>query len=105
MAQWDDGDDLYAEPRAPYPHTREVLLLRAHDVGAGVLLAARSRTVEAGALVASGWAREVVADRAEVRRQAPRISVTGDRDVEQERDPTPARPASRAPPTPRSATV
>ena len=93
VAQWDDGDDLYAEPRAPYPHTREVLLLRAHDVGAGVLLAGRSRSVEAGALVASGWAREVVADRAEVRRQAPRVSVTGDRDVELERDPTPAPPA------------
>ena len=28
VAIWDDGDDLYAEPRAPYPHTREVLLLR-----------------------------------------------------------------------------
>src|SRR5581483_9930887 len=26
---WDDGDDLHAEPRAPYPHAREVLLLRA----------------------------------------------------------------------------
>ncbi len=87
VAQWDDGDDLYAEPRAPYPHTREVLLLRAHDTGAAVLLAARARSVEAGALVTSGWAREVVADRAEVRRRAPRVSVTGDRDVEIERDP------------------
>ncbi|QIK66595.1 hypothetical protein G7072_09785 [Nocardioides sp. HDW12B] len=87
VGQWDDGDDLYAEPRAPYPHTREVLLLRAHDTGAAVLLAARARSVEAGALVTSGWAREVVADRAEVRRRAPRVSVTGDRDVEIERDP------------------
>ena len=26
---WDDGDDLHAEPRAPYPHVREVLRLRA----------------------------------------------------------------------------
>ena len=53
VALWDDGDDLYAEPRAPYPHTREVLLLRAHDVGAARRCsAARSRSVEAGALVA-----------------------------------------------------
>ncbi|MFD0786575.1 condensation domain-containing protein, partial [Micromonospora azadirachtae] len=29
VAIWDDGDDLHAEPRAPYPHTREVLLTRA----------------------------------------------------------------------------
>jgi len=25
---WDDGDDLHAEPRAPYPNAREVLALR-----------------------------------------------------------------------------
>src|SRR5580704_8183762 len=30
---WDDGDDLHAEPRAPYPHAREVLALRAHRAG------------------------------------------------------------------------
>ena len=29
VAIWDDGDDLHSEPRAPYPHAREVLLLRA----------------------------------------------------------------------------
>ena len=29
VALWDDGDDLLAEPRAPYPHTRDVLALRA----------------------------------------------------------------------------
>ena len=33
---WDDGDDLHAEPRAPYPHAREVLALRAHRTGAAV---------------------------------------------------------------------
>ena len=35
---WDDGDDLHAEPRAPYPHTREVLLLRAEREGAAALV-------------------------------------------------------------------
>ena len=30
LAVWDDGDDLHAEPRAPYPHVRDVLVLRAH---------------------------------------------------------------------------
>ena len=34
VAIWDDGDDLYAEPRAPYPHAREVLLTRAQVEGA-----------------------------------------------------------------------
>jgi hypothetical protein len=28
---WDDGDDSLAEPRAPYPHAREVAMLRAHQ--------------------------------------------------------------------------
>ena len=28
VAVFDDGDDLLAEPRAPYPHAREVLMLR-----------------------------------------------------------------------------
>ena len=32
---WDDGDDLHAEPRAPYPHAREVLLTRARARGHG----------------------------------------------------------------------
>src|SRR5690606_18353144 len=41
---WDDGDDLHAEPRAPYPHTREVLLTRAVETGAGVLIAGHART-------------------------------------------------------------
>ncbi len=29
LAWWDDGDDLHAEPRTPYPHVRAVLLRRA----------------------------------------------------------------------------
>ena len=48
----------YAEPRAPYPHAREVLLLRAHSESAAVLLAGHGRSVEAQALVESGWAVE-----------------------------------------------
>jgi primosomal protein N' (replication factor Y) len=76
VATWDDGDDLLVEPRAPYAHVREVLLTRAAQAGAGVLLAAHARSTEAQALVASGWCRELVADR-EARRAAwPRVDVT-----------------------------
>jgi primosomal protein N' (replication factor Y) (superfamily II helicase) len=87
VALWDDGDDLLAEPRAPYPHTREVMLLRAHDESAGVVLGAHSRSVEAGALVATGWASEVVAERATVRERAPRVAVAGATERDLERDP------------------
>ena len=87
VAVWDDGDDLYAEPRAPYPHTREVLLIRAHEEGAAALLGGFSRTVEAEYLLRTGWAYELVADRAGLRAAAPQVAVTGATDRELERDP------------------
>jgi primosomal protein N' (replication factor Y) (superfamily II helicase) len=86
VAVWDDGDDLHAEPRAPYPHTREVLLLRAHDEEAGALVGGHARSAEAASLLASGWARELVADRESVRHRAPAVRATGD-DASAARDP------------------
>jgi len=53
---WDDGDDLHAEPRAPYPHAREVLALRAHRAAAGALIGGFARTAEASRLIGTGWA-------------------------------------------------
>jgi primosomal protein N' (replication factor Y) (superfamily II helicase) len=82
---WDDGDDLHAEPRAPYPHAREVLALRAHRGRAAMLLGGFARTAEVTQLVASGWAAALAADRATVRHWAPRVSATGD-DAELARD-------------------
>jgi primosomal protein N' (replication factor Y) (superfamily II helicase) len=73
LAVWDDGDDLHAEPRAPYPHVRDVLVLRAHGEGAALLVGGFARTAEAQLLVESGWASEVVADRATVRESMPRV--------------------------------
>ena len=74
---WDDGDDLHAEPRAPYPHAREVLALRAHRAGAAALIGGFARTAEATQLVGAGWAHALGADRATVRRFAPTISPAG----------------------------
>jgi primosomal protein N' (replication factor Y) len=82
---WDDGDDSLAEPHAPYWHAREVLALRAAHTGAAVVLGATARSVEAAALVASGWAREVVLPRAELRRRGPRVLTSGS-DVDLARD-------------------
>ncbi|PWU53508.1 primosome assembly protein PriA [Micromonospora sp. S4605] len=78
VAIWDDGDDLHAEPRAPYPHAREVLLTRAQLGAAAALVGGYTRTAEAQLLVETGWAREVVADRATVRARMPAIAPTGD---------------------------
>ena len=79
VAMWDDGDDLYAEPRAPYPHTREVLLLRAHLSGAAALLTGHACSVEAQQLVATGWAKSLAASRLELRQRIA-VAVAGDDD-------------------------
>jgi primosomal protein N' (replication factor Y) len=56
VAIWDDGDDLHAEPRAPYPHALQVLLTRAQLGGAGALVAATARSAEAQQLMETRWA-------------------------------------------------
>lgn len=86
VAIWDDGDNLYAEPRAPYPHAREVLLIRAQQTDAGALVAGHARSVEAEFLVRSGWAREVAMPREGLRRRVS-VAVTGDSDFDLARDP------------------
>lgn len=86
VAMWDDGDDLFSEPRAPYPHAREVLLLRAHDCGAGVLLAAHARSAEAHSLVESGWCTDLAVPPARRRAVGPVVQVSGS-DSTARRDP------------------
>ena len=75
---WDDGDDLHAEPRSPYPHVREVLALRAHQAGAAFLAGGHARTAEAQLLVETGWARPLEAARATVRLTAPTVDGTSE---------------------------
>ncbi|MFT4086622.1 MAG: primosomal protein N' [Gordonia sp. (in: high G+C Gram-positive bacteria)] len=70
---FDDGDDSLDEPRSPYPHPREVAVLRAHQTGTALVVGGFSRTAEAQALVESGWAHDLVAPRATVRAAMPRI--------------------------------
>jgi primosomal protein N' (replication factor Y) len=84
---WDDGDDSLAEPRAPYPHAREVAMLRAHQLRCAALIGGYSRTAEAQALVGSGWAHDLVAPRPVVRADAPRVVALDDTGYAEERDP------------------
>jgi primosomal protein N' (replication factor Y) len=74
---WDEGDDLHAEPRAPYPHAREVLALRAHLARSAALIGGFARTAEAELLVSAGWARPLTADRAARRQLAPAVQAAG----------------------------
>ncbi|GAB3442576.1 primosomal protein N' [Actinophytocola sediminis] len=84
---WDDGDDLHADPHSPYPHVRDVLIQRAHAVGASLVVAGIARTAEAQLLVESGWAPEIVASREELRAASPRIVALGESDLQLARDP------------------
>ncbi|GID92895.1 hypothetical protein Adi01nite_23070 [Amorphoplanes digitatis] len=83
---WDDGDDLHAEPRAPYPHARDVLLTRAQLAGCAALVAGFARTGEAQLLLETGWAKEIAASRQTLRSRSPAIAPTGD-DPQLARDP------------------
>lgn len=74
LVVWSDGDSSHSDPRAPHPHVREVALLRAAEEGAAVLVGGLSATVEGAQLLATGWARPLVAERAVVRATAPRCA-------------------------------
>lgn len=78
VAVFDDGDELLAEPRAPYPHAREILMMRSAAAGCALLIGGFARTAEAQLLVESGWAKELGATRSTVRARMPRIEAQGD---------------------------
>ncbi len=84
---WADADDSLSEPRAPYPHAREVAMLRAHQARCAGLIGGYARTAEAQALVRSGWAHDIVAARAVVRARTPRVIALDDTGYADERDP------------------
>lgn len=71
---WDDADALHAEPRAPYPHAREVLALRATQEHAALLVGGYVRSVQTQRWVAAGTAHALVPGRDAVRRAAPRVT-------------------------------
>ncbi|MEE6272232.1 primosomal protein N' [Georgenia sp. MJ206] len=78
---WDDGDDVLAEPRAPYPHARQVLALRAERERAALLIGSWSRSVETEVMVADGWAHAVQAARPTVRERTARVEAPGEIDL------------------------
>jgi primosomal protein N' (replication factor Y) len=87
LAMWDDGDDSYAEQRAPYPHAREVLRMRSEIEGTALLLAGHAMSTDTAALVQSGWVQAISGSREDRRATSPRVHVTGESDAELQRDP------------------
>ena len=88
---WDDGDDLLAEPRAPYHHVGVVLGLRARATGAALVAGGFARSLRIQMGLDSGALVPVEADSRDLRRAAPRVTVAGE-GADEERD----GPAARA---------
>ncbi|MEW1953769.1 primosomal protein N' [Terrabacter sp. NPDC080008] len=91
VAWWDDGDDLLAEPRAPYHHAGVVLGLRAAATGAALLTGGFGRSLRVQVGVESGALVPVEADPALLRAASPRVTIAGE-GADEERD----GPAARA---------
>ena len=73
ILMWNDGDDNFSELRAPYPHTRSVAILRAHQLPCAAIIGGYIRTTEAQSLIRSSWAYDLVASRKAVRISSPYI--------------------------------
>lgn len=78
---WDDGDDRLREQRAPRVDALDVAMLRAHCEGAALVAGAWTRSVKAQALVSSGWAVALEADRDSRRASTPRVRVLDEHDT------------------------
>ncbi|MFV0407417.1 MAG: primosomal protein N' [Propioniciclava sp.] len=87
VAVWDEGNDLLSEPRAPYPHAREVAALRASLESSGLLLAGFGRSAEVQAWVERSWVVPLTLSAREVRRWGPAVRVAADTDWSLDRDP------------------
>lgn len=83
---WDDGDSNLVEQRSPYCHVRDVLLLRASQMGAAALFAGFAMSSEAARLVKTRWATYLGAPRQLLREHTPHVLSTGD-DLQLARDP------------------
>lgn len=86
----DDGDASYVEQRAPYQHTRDVLLLRAQQEDTAALFTGYSVSPEAQRLITTGWATHLRPERSTLRTYSPRVEATSD-SFNMSRDPMAAR--------------
>jgi primosomal protein N' (replication factor Y) len=78
---WDDSAPTHREPRAPYPHAREVLASRAAESGAALLIGSLGRSAPTQALVDSDWLKELAPERVDRRRWCPAVIVPSDEDL------------------------
>ncbi|WP_144758317.1 primosomal protein N' [Curtobacterium sp. 9128] len=96
IAMWDDGDQSFIEPRAPYVHTRDVALVRAAQSGAALLFASHARSTDVQRLVELQWLEDVAPYRQAVPNVIPtQQQVNADGPAAQARIPSSAWRAAR----------
>ncbi len=81
---WDDAHIGHQELHAPYPHVREILSLRSELTNCALIIGSHGRSVQSQALVANGWAPQIVAPRAIVRSAAPRVVAFGEHEIDRD---------------------
>lgn len=87
IAMWDDGDDLYADPHAPYPHAREVVAIRTVQQGNALLLAAHGRSAEVQSWLERDWMRPIEVTPSALRGATAVVRISGDSSAESRHDP------------------
>jgi primosomal protein N' (replication factor Y) len=81
VAVWDDGDSGYSDQHVPFPHARDVLLLRAAEAGAAALIGGFAVSVDSAQLLRTGWAGALAPEREQLRRSAPLVRTVGDHEL------------------------
>ena len=87
VAMYDDGDDSWAEPRAPYPHARVVAAQRSITQRCALLYVGYARSTETQAMVDRSWLTSVEAPVAARREECPVVRATDDASPVAGRDP------------------
>lgn len=86
---WDDGNDNFAEPHAPYWDAREVAALRSHEQECSLVIGGPSRSIVTQYWCNTGWMRSI-APSGEAKK-AVQGRVRGIQQEDAERDPARAR--------------
>lgn len=84
---WDDGDDLFADKHAPYPHGRTVAALRSAMERTALLFGSHGRSSEIQSWIERGWLASLSDDPATRRRVCAAVRVSSDSDQALDRDP------------------
>ncbi|WP_282825441.1 primosomal protein N' [Gulosibacter sediminis] len=84
ILMWDDDDESFREPHAPYAHAREVALMRAQQQNCAVILAGHAPSLEAARLLSTGWLHEVRPLRPQRPKVIPAAATLGDESTQRE---------------------